>query len=80
MNAIEENEFVSGFPCVIGKNSQTQGPCSVFPPHWETRGTWVTAVEKPATIRDFGGFRALYEVQYPAPSDPQALPVKTANW
>lgn len=70
MNAIEENEFVSGFR-VIGKEIPKPRAILCVSAHWETRGTWVTAVEKPATIHDFGGFpRALYEVQYPAPGDP----------
>ena len=39
--------------------------------HWLTRGTFVTAVDQPRTIHDFGGFsKALYDVHYPAPGHP----------
>jgi len=40
--------------------------------HWETRGTAVTAMERPKTIHDFGASfpRALFEKKYPAPGDP----------
>lgn len=70
MNAIEENEFVAGFRA-IGKGIPRPRAILCVSAHWETRGTWVTAMDKPPTIHDFGGFpRELYEVQYPAPGDP----------
>ena len=39
--------------------------------HWLTQGTAVTAMAQPRTIHDFGAFpQALFDVQYPAPGDP----------
>jgi 4,5-DOPA dioxygenase extradiol len=71
MNAIEENEFVQGFRNIA---STIEKPRSILcvSAHWETRGTHVTAMQTPKTIHDFGGFpKELYEVQYPAPGNPE---------
>lgn len=71
MNAIEDNIFTKGFES-IAKELPRPNAILCISAHWETRGTFVTAMKQPETIHDFGGFPSrLYEVQYPAPGSPE---------
>ena len=71
MNAIDNNEFTRQWQ-TLGANLPRPKAILCISAHWLTRGTHVTAMSKPKTIHDFGGFpKALFDVEYPASGNPE---------
>jgi len=81
MNAIEDNAYRrswqalgSEFGAHAGAKFPTPQLILCISAHWLTRGWYFTAMDKPKTIHDFGGFpQALFDQQYPAPGAAAAV-------
>ncbi len=79
MNALGDNEYRRSWQALGSEfGSVRPRPQLVLciSAHWLTEGWWLTAMDRPKTIHDFGGFpQELFDQQYPAPGDAAAAQV-----
>lgn len=71
MNALAQNRYTRAWQ-EFGRTAPRPSAILAVSAHWYLPGTAVTAMSKPPTIHDFGGFpRTLSEFPYPAPGSPE---------
>lgn len=71
MNALENNIYTQNWKKIAGEIKKPKAIICISA-HWLTKGSFITGVENPLNVYDFGGFPdELFATQYPAKGLPE---------